>query len=305
MVKIGFIHRGYMQSISHLVTRVISAAYQSNVRRNRFNLLGVAVLWAVTITGAAAQVRPPIPLPADPSAAVIVLDDATQSGYGSCVLPRQPFLTIRADGSVLVVNSCANAVVGRGVLKPEELQELLRFAIEDQGFFSFDPAGSYKPLRPELENLTIEVSHAKVTVLTIQTADRRHQTRVDLSSVREPSVQFDALEKRLLRLAEETKAGGKERVADALDHANEYLAQERRELRPFTIEDFRSAQQTGANQAEFVFYRVVDDGTRWQQAVVANVAGQQPRVRVTTDIVETDTDLLEYLRELVIRRSVQ
>jgi hypothetical protein len=292
-----------MQSPGHFVTRVIPSAYQSIVRRNRFNLLGVAVLWAATTTWGEAQAKPPIALPADPSAAVIVLDDATQSGYGICLPNRQPFLTIRADGSVLVMNSCANAVVGRGVLKSEELQDLLRFAIEEQGFFSFDPAGSYKPLPPERENIRIVSSHAKVTVLMIQTADRRHQTRVDLTTMREPSAQFDALEKRLLRLAEETKAGGKQRVAEALGHANEYLAQERRELRPFTIEDFRSAQQTGANQAEFVFYRVVDDGTRWQQAVIANVAGQQPRVRVTTDIVETDTDLLDYLRELAIRRS--
>jgi hypothetical protein len=264
------------------------------------------VLWAATTASGQSQVRPPIPLPADSFRAVIVLDDVTQYGYGICAQNRQPFLTIRADGSVLVVNPCANSVVGRGVLKAEELQDLLRFAIEDQGFFSFDPAGSYKPIPPELENLRIVMSHAKVTVLTIQTADRRHQTRVDLSTLREPSVQFTALERRLTSLAEAIKAGGTGRVAEALRDANTYLAQERREMAPFTADDFRSGLMTSpTGQQEFRFLRDLDDGTRHEVAV-ESVAGQRPRVLVSTGVSDkfNPADLLDYLRELGLRIPV-
>jgi hypothetical protein len=94
-------------------------------------------------------------------------------------------------------------------------------------------------------------------------------------------------------------------VAEALRDANTYLAQERRELAPFTFDDFRSGVPSLAGPQEFRFLRDLDDGTR-HEVVVESVAGQQPRVRVSTG--ESDKPnpaaLVDYLLERLRARGI-
>jgi hypothetical protein len=75
-----------------------------------------------------------------------------------------------------------------------------------------NPAGDFKPLPPELANLSIVVSHAQVTWLRIRTAEREHETSLDYSRLREPVDRIKSLERKLRSVADAIKAGEKPTV---------------------------------------------------------------------------------------------
>jgi hypothetical protein len=265
----------------------------------------VAVL-AITVGIADAQdpTRAPIPLPSDPNEFVIVVDDLRKGGWVAVQPSPEPFLTIRADGRVQVVDVVNYSPESQGVLTPADLQDLLRFMIQEQDFFSLDPEGTYEPLPPEMANFRVYLDHGSRPFVFVQTAERRHRALVDLATMRKPSAQFVAVDKRLRRVAEEVKAGGKERVAEALRLVNEYMSQQRPALSPFTMEEFHSSQPWRTWQPTFFFSRPLGDGSSID-AVVELIAGEGPRVRVSTRVKEKEAeDLLEYLLGLVRARGL-
>jgi hypothetical protein len=248
--------------------------------------------------------RPPIPLPSDPNESVIVVDDFKKRGWLAAQPSPEPFLTIRADGHVRVVDVVNDSPDSQGVLTPADLQDLLRFIIEEQNFFSLDPEGTYEPLPPEMANFRVHIDHARMPFIIVRTAERQHRTLVDLSTLRKPSAQFAAVDKRLRRVAEEVKAGGKERVAEALRLVNEYMSQQRPALSPFTMEEFHSSQPWRTWQPTFLFSRTLSDGSS-SDVVVEFVAGEGPRVRVSTRVNQKESeDLLGYVFGLVRARGL-
>ena len=129
----------------------------------------------------------------------------------------------------------------------EELQDLLRYAIVDHHFFDFDSVAAQQDLEAE-ERKTglrmIAVDSVK-TVIRIRTAERDHKGEFyDLyhSVTAYPAVKqlvnFYAVEKRLLRLFHEVRAGGKGSIATALTLANEYLQRTYPSIPPLVLEDF-------------------------------------------------------------------
>jgi hypothetical protein len=220
-----------------------------------------------------AQVRTPIELPADPSTAVIVFEDRGSMGW-SFRRNYNPVLTVRADGSVTAVDPLGDANGFQGKLSPSELQDLLRFAIEEQGFFSFTPSGVFEPVPPEAECILSGNSHYKSTYIRIQTRDRQHEALADQGRGGIPIEQFEILEKRLRRLAEVVKSGAKDRIPEALGRANEFLMRTHRELRPLTIEEFFKASRNSSGTRDFVFRHEERDGS-WFQVVVPESPARQ------------------------------
>jgi hypothetical protein len=101
---------------------------------NPLRLVLIAGLCITTARVSYGQDRPLIPLPADPSAVIITMD---QRGSPSRNNPS-PLLTIRADGRVTVVDALGRIGDKETVLPPAEIQELLHFVIVEQDFFSFN-----------------------------------------------------------------------------------------------------------------------------------------------------------------------
>src|SRR5690242_8910982 len=85
---------------------------------------------------AAIQQSPTIQLPQDRTAAVITMD--LVSSFGLSRKDNRPALTIRADGAVQVVDSSGVVPAIEAKLSSDELQDLLRFAINEYHFFDFD-----------------------------------------------------------------------------------------------------------------------------------------------------------------------
>ena len=210
------------------------------------------------------------------------MEDRTPTPYAQFE-HREPFLTVRADGSFRTVgkgNPVGEPPAFEGKLTPAELQDLMHFIIEEQQFFSLDPSGSFKPREPELGELRMVLNHAEWKYMRIQTADRGHESFVDWSSEREPSDQIRKVERRLQRLVAEKQAG-KERVVQTLAVANKFLAREYPEVSRFTMDDFieYGDSRWGAlvTFTSLTFRRDMNRG--WQRVYVQTSLGQPPQVR--------------------------
>ena len=254
--------------------------------------MGIVAACAAMVGHSAAQDRPQIALPSNPSAVVLELQDFGGWSGG----PPGPIITIHADRSIRV--SALGPTGVHGVLTPADLQELLQFVIEGQGFFSFDTEACYVPLPPESRRLTIIVDHAPIMLLTIQTRDRQHSVRCDFRR-RSVSGRFAALDKKLRCLAEEVEGGGKHWVAEVLRFANDRVALEQSAWPLFSIDDTWETRSVGRGRA-YRFYRA--EGETWKQVEVFYFDGQPPDVRITSGVV--DADLLDYLRQLARSRGL-
>ena len=135
-------------------------------------------------------------------------------------------------------------------LSAEELQDLLRFAIDEQHFFQFDP---HKELEAEQERtgLMVDLFDGVTTVIRIQTSERDHEaTFYGLYdyAMTYPAVkslaQLLSVQNRLMHLVHEIDAGGKEAISAALKLANEYLRTAYPNIPALVLEDFRYSDHT-------------------------------------------------------------
>jgi hypothetical protein len=179
---------------------------------------------------------------------------------GSAVRPGMA-LTVRADGRVVAevpdgLFSLAPADLTRladkgpgpapaadpeprktrvleGKLSARELDELLRFALEDQEFFDFDPAAVKLAIREKYDSDgdVRDSTDATTTAFRVRTADRSHEVRWPRLSKsawdfpeEERLLQLHALDLRLQQVFYVLVAGGPERVEEALEKADELTA---------------------------------------------------------------------------------
>ena len=162
-------------------------------------------------------------LPADPEAVVI----RWHSEGGQAAQAAGPDLEVRADGTVTVGSRLTGGRPVEGRISPERLQELLRFALDDNDFFAVAPGQLERQIaasqraRAEAGSAGGAVAvptgppylDAGTTVLTIAADGRRHEVRQQglFAAAREhPEIpaltQLRAIELRLLDLAQEIAA---------------------------------------------------------------------------------------------------
>jgi hypothetical protein len=216
-----------------------------------------------------------------------------RGGYGPPRVDNRPLLTIFADGTVRVidhsrikisaqelrhllrviehsgikfsaeerrkflrVDTDKHSDIGPEIeakVTAEELQDLLRFVIDEQHFFEFDSVTAQQELEAE-RNRTgrmMHVSDGVTTLIRIQTAERDH--KANFYALYEYATAYPAVkslanllsvEERLSHLVNEIAAGGKEGIAAALNLANEYLQTAYPNVPALVLEDFRCISHT-------------------------------------------------------------
>jgi len=181
-------------------------------------LLPVAVLCLTVVLDVMAQQTPILPLPADGSAVVIMVDWRG----GLLRRPRKntnPALTVRADGRVTVlVDDQGIAPDLERNIPADKIQELLRFIVIDQKFFANDLTSEeiWRAIRAEVGRRGGGSIWADVpdTVIRIKTADAEKEiifNGVGQAARDYPSVaalgRLLAVETRLRRFLEEVRSG--------------------------------------------------------------------------------------------------
>jgi hypothetical protein len=177
-------------------------------------------------SAAEAEDQPMHALPADPEAVVI----RWRSEGGQADQAAGPDLEVRADGTVTVGSRLTGGRPVEGRIAPARLQELLRFAIDENGFFGVAPEQLERQIEASQRSQAEAGSageavavptgppylDAGTTVLTIAADGRRHEVRQQglFAAAREhPDIaalaQLRAIELRLLELAEEIAAAGR------------------------------------------------------------------------------------------------
>ena len=162
-------------------------------------------------------------LPADPKAVVI----RWQSEGGQAGQAAGPDLVVRADGSVSVGSRLTGGRPVEGRISSVQLQELLRFALDEHAFFEVAPGRLERQITARQqaeaevgsagEALAVPTGppylDAGTTVLMIEADGRRHEVRQQglFAAAREhPEIpalaQLRAIELRLLELAQEIAA---------------------------------------------------------------------------------------------------
>ncbi len=181
-------------------------------------VLGFISAASLSIIG---QEKPPIPLSADPTTAIITMDSHGTYTVGRTLsappIPQGPLLTIYASGetTVIVRNGNSPQEIRRALL-PSEVQQLLHFAIDEQNFFALSGTDIQKAVTAENKRLGIGygVGDAIDTVIRIKTADKENE--VHFYAINEyaqayPSIkalqQLQALQSRLERVYQELAAG--------------------------------------------------------------------------------------------------
>ena len=161
-------------------------------------------------------------LPADPKAVVV----QWRSEGGLAGEARGPDLTLRADGTVTLGPRFGDGRAVEGRISEAALQDLLRFALDENAFFSFDPVQVARQLEdsaararpsPPGEALAVPAGppymDAGTTTILIAADGRRHEVSYHglFAAAREqpesrPLAQLRAIELRLLDLAQQIAA---------------------------------------------------------------------------------------------------
>jgi hypothetical protein len=236
---------------------------------------------------AISQEAPAIALPSDPIAAIVTLDWA--GGLSAPRINMNPALTIRANGTMTVTDRSGRLADIDSALSRDQVQELLRFIVNDQQFFSINIADIRAAIAEENRRTGtgIGVADAPDTIVRIRTADKESELRFNALSVfanRYPAIQalaqFRAVETRLRFLFEESRIGGRQALAAALAEANAYLKQQNPAPAPLTTENYlRTLQSPERKTVQFA--RDQGDGTNLVVTILY-LAGQPPTITAQT-----------------------
>jgi hypothetical protein len=151
---------------------------------------------------------PVLALPKDPDVVVVQLDYI--GGYTPPRKTNDPYLRIRADGRVTLIDPFGKQKTVEVKLSPENVLAFIKFAVAENDFFALDSVAMERAIKDEAKRLKLPtILDLPTTVVTIRTADRVHEVKCyapefyaeqlpDLKSVH----QFQAVHQRLARYLE-------------------------------------------------------------------------------------------------------
>jgi len=199
-------------------------------------------------------------LPKDPTAAVLVLD--YEGGYGLARKSDDPFLLVRADGTIVVGALYAGEKRVEAKLDPRALQSLLRFVLDEQGLAAFDQKKMEAAVKAAGGDAGPAVIDAGSTIVRVNADGREIRAScyaLGYQAGRFPDVatlaQLDAVAKRLERLRHETCAGGREEIAKRVEAVNAALAKAHPGVPPLATDDLRGARREEDGRRSLVFTR--------------------------------------------------
>jgi hypothetical protein len=152
--------------------------------------------------------KPVVSLPKDPNAVVVQLDYV-----GGHTLPRKtndPFLRIRADGRVTLIDPFGQLKPVETKIASDNLLAFLKFALEEHNFFALETLSLERAIQDEARRRKLPtIVDLPTTVVKIQTADRTHEVRCyapEFYAEQLPGLQpvqhFQAIHQRLARYME-------------------------------------------------------------------------------------------------------
>lgn len=221
----------------------------------------IVVAVAASAAAAADKKKTTYRLPKDPKAVVISFD--YKGGFTPRPRNTAPVLSILADGTVLMPDRYGFSKDVKGKISRSELQDLLRFAIERNKFFSYDPKKVKAKIREaEKDKPVPRIADAPSSVFEIRTADRTHKvSHYALGMVGrfykgvDELQQLYAIQQRLNRLMNETRLGGKGELGKILNLANAELKKQHPKAKPLSIADLRSVNIRRDGTKSVSFYR--------------------------------------------------
>jgi hypothetical protein len=155
--------------------------------------------------------KPAIVLPKDPKAVVLTYDP----GAGGFVRKGEaPYLKVQANGQVTVVN-LFDGTKKEGTLTAKELDELLRFVIQDKDFLNITEAKIANGIKTAAANGPfIAVGGAGTSVVSVENDGKKHEVSYRGASAYlqtypkvEVLARFVAVEKRLAELGTRVEKG--------------------------------------------------------------------------------------------------
>jgi hypothetical protein len=144
-------------------------------------------------------------LPKDPKAVVLSFDP----GAGGFIRKGEaPYLKIQADGQV-TVTSLFDGSKMEGKLTPKELQDLLRFVVQEKAFFDLSEKKIADAIKDAYPNGPfIAVGGAGTSVIAVQANGKKHEVSYRAAAAFQQAypkadelARFAAVEKRLSELA--------------------------------------------------------------------------------------------------------
>lgn len=191
---------------------------------------------------------------------------------------HEPLLSIRADNRVVLGNPSGLGSRIEARISDAELQDLLRFIVEQNRFFDFDA----EAVKVEMLNdgrgrgAVFQVMDGPLTVIRVQLRDRQGEARfyaLAAAARLHPGIEalqrLSATEKRLKTFMAWINVGGKQGAEVALKRVNERLHIEHPSIQALSTADLDSAfvYADGGRRAIFVRRRLDKNGKLLENVV--------------------------------------
>lgn len=233
------------------------------------SVLLIGTGWTIHDANAAPAVpeakAPDIKLREDPKSAVITYD---QSGGRLRRVKQEPVMIIRADGTVIVGDPYGRGTGCESKLTARELQDLLKFALNEKEFFKFDADKVKQEIADEMKNkgVGIRVGDGSTITIRIQADGKDHEGKYYAPNAfagAHPKIkslgQFRDLHEKLQRVQLAATVGGPPVIEKDLKLANEALLKEYPKAPPLTADDLFQASKgndpKGGKQTTIRFFK--------------------------------------------------
>ncbi len=222
-------------------------------------------------------------LPDDPAAVVLSLD--WRGGYAPPRESERPQLEVRADGTLVVPDRSGGDAHLTDRLSPDELQELLRFALDERRLLAFDAERVAAQIARH-DDVLVLVEDAATTVVAVDLPGHRGEARfdaLDLFAREHPDVRalqdLHAVSRRLQGLMFAVQAGGRASMDRLLAAANAKLVAREPQLAPLGLADVTHVGRAQDGTMTVRLVRRLEEDRHLVVTVTAPAEGQ-PSVEV-------------------------
>ncbi|MHC4930995.1 MAG: hypothetical protein ACYTGV_02235 [Planctomycetota bacterium] len=218
-------------------------------------------------------------LPKDPGAEVVRFE--YRGGFRAPRKDDAPRMSILADGTVRVARPHGTL---KAKLTGEELQQLLRFAIDEHRIFEFDAKSVREEIRKQKGDQPI-VLDAADTVITIRLRKRKAVASfhaLQFAATQYPKIKalqdLRAIERRLENLVQIFVGGGRAEVEKLMRRANEELKRQQPKVAPLELEELVRADVWKNKGRDLLFQRRV--GRRLLRVSVHAPPSKEPQILI-------------------------
>ncbi len=224
-------------------------------------------------------------LPRGKKTTVVSLD--FQGGFTPPRLKKTPTMSILADGTVQIPANYQGQKSHTGKISADDLQELLRFIIDENKLLEFD-AKAIKAKIAKQGGPRIAIADAATTVIRVTVDGKTKQASWYPSpgAKLKELEQFQAIRGRLMRVRSIVELGGKKEALQWVDLANKELKAKHPKVEELKLEHLQSGGVRSNGSVYVSITRIEGDDPNPQKKTVTSVfinklADKAPMVTVT------------------------